>query len=183
MNNINNQNFSVQDFLGTGGQAGGGNSASPNGSTNVFNGNASGISTTKGGGLNYDDQWGKTTKLSGSYFYSDIFSNTNRDRLRETYVVNDSSLYNSSNIFSGSTNKNHKANIEIDHMFDSSNTILIKSSFNSQLSDVSSSSNSTTTKGKLLPINALSTVNKYFSQGYNVYSSILYRHKFKKASG
>jgi hypothetical protein len=26
MNNINNQNFSVQDFLGTGGQAGGGNS-------------------------------------------------------------------------------------------------------------------------------------------------------------
>ena len=180
MNNINNQNFSVQDFLGTGGQAGGGNSASPNGSTNVFNGNSSGISTTKGGGMNYDDQWGKYTKVSGSYFYSDIFSNTNRDRLRETYVVNDSSLYSSSKIFSGSTNKNHKANIEIDHMFDSSNTILIKSSFNSQLSDVSSISSSTATKGKLLPINALSTVNKYFSQGYNVYSSILYRHKFNK---
>jgi len=180
MNNINNQNFSVQDFLGTGGQAGGGNSASPNGSTNVFNGNANGISTTKGGGLNYDDQWGKYTKVSGSYFYSDIFSNTNRDRLRETYVVNDSSLFNSSKIFSGSTNKNHRANIEIDHMFDSSNTILIKSNYSSQLSDVSSSSNSTTTKGKFLPINALSTVNKFLSQGYNMYSSFLYRHKFKK---
>jgi len=31
-----------------------------------------------------------------------------------------------------------------------------------------------------LPINALSTVNNYFNQGYNVYSSILFRHKFKK---
>ena len=180
MNNINNQNFSVQDFLGTAGQAGGGNNASPNGSTNVFTGNANGISTTKGGGLNYDDQWGKTTKVSGSYFYSDIFSNTNRDRLRETYVIKDSSLYNSSKIFSGTTNKNHRANIEIDHMFDSSNSVLIKSSYNNQWSDASSSSSSTTTKGKSLPINALSTVNNYFSQGYNVYSSILFRHKFKK---
>ena len=180
MNNINNQNFSVQDFLGTAGQAGGGNNASPNGSTNVFTGNANGISTTKGGGLNYDDQWGKTTKVSGSYFYSDIFSNTNRDRLRETYVVKDSSLFNSSKIFSGNTNKNHRANIEIDHMFDSSNSVLIKSNYNYQWSEASSTSSSTTTKGKSLPINALNTVNKFFSQGYNVYSSILLRHKFKK---
>lgn len=179
-NNINNQNFSVQDFLGSAGQAGGGNGASPNGNTNVFTGNGNGISSTKGGGLNYDDVWGKYTKVSGSYFYSDIYSITNRDRLRETYVVNDSSLFNSSKILSGNTNKNHRANIEIDHMFDSSNTLLVKSNVNIQYADVSSSSNSTTTKGTILPINALSTVNSYFSQGYNTYSSILYRHKFKK---
>lgn len=179
-NNINNQNFSVQDFLGSAGQAGGGNGASPNGNTNVFTGNGNGISSTKGGGLNYDDVWGKYTKVSGSYFYSDIYSITNRDRLRETYVVNDSSLFNSSKILSANTNKNHRANIEIDHMFDSSNTLLVKSNVNIQYADVSSSSNSTTTKGTILPINALSTVNSYFSQGYNTYSSLLYRHKFKK---
>lgn len=180
MNNINNQNFSVQDFLGTNSLASGGNGASPNGSTNVFNGNANGISTTKGGGLNYDDVWGKNTKVSGSYFYSDIYTNTNRNRLRETYVLNDSSLFSTSKIISGNTNKNHRANIEIDHLFDSSNSLLIKSSYGNQYADASNSSSSNTTKGISLPVNAINTSNYYFSQGYNTYSSILYRHKFKQ---
>lgn len=180
MNNINNQNFSVQDFLGTNNQAIGGNGATPNGSTNVFNGNANGISTTKGGGLNYDDVWGKNTKVSGSYFYSDIYTNTNRNRLRETYVLNDSSLFSTSKIISGNTNKNHRINIEIDHMFDSVNTVLIKSNYNNQTADASNSSSSNTTKGIGLLVNAINTSNYYFSQGYNTYSSILYRHKFKQ---
>lgn len=180
MNNINNQNFSVQDFLGTNNQASGGNGATPNGSTNVFNGNANGISTTKGGGLNYDDVWGKNTKVSGSYFYSDIYTNTNRNRLRETYVLNDSSLFSTSKIISGNTNKNHRINIEIDHMFDSANTVLIKSNYNNQTADASNSSSSNTTKGIGLLVNAINTSNYYFSQGYNTYSSILYRHKFKQ---
>jgi len=58
-NNVNKQNFNTQNIGGgRGGFGGGGGGGS----------NASGITTTWAGGLNYRDNWGKSTEVSGSYF-------------------------------------------------------------------------------------------------------------------
>ncbi|MFN6373848.1 MAG: carboxypeptidase regulatory-like domain-containing protein, partial [Chitinophagia bacterium] len=81
-NNINNQNFSVQDFLGN---MNPGDKAATGGS-NIYNGNANGISTTLGGGLNYNEEFNKKTKVAANVFYSDIDITNNRDRYRETFV-------------------------------------------------------------------------------------------------
>ena len=176
MNNINNQNFSVQDFLGDPEKSNNKNG----GGTNVFSGNATGISNTKGGGLNYNNTLATKTKINGSYFYNDIDATNNQDRFRETFVLNDSSLFNTKKVISNNINKTHRANIEIDHMFDSSNTVLIKSNYNNQNTYILSAVSSFTTKGKSVNINQVNSKNIYDYTGDNLYNSILLRHKFKK---
>ncbi|HEV8286478.1 MAG TPA: outer membrane beta-barrel protein [Chitinophagaceae bacterium] len=183
-NNINNQNFTVQDFLGsmnTGGGGGGGGDNRGGGGANVFNGNSSGISTTLAGGVNYNDVWGKKTLANGSYFYNNIKSTNSRDRSRETFVTGDSSLFNISQFISENNNKNQRFNIEIDHRFDSLNSLLIRPSYSYQQTDATSETHSLTTKGKLSPLNEVLSNTTSENHGYNFNNSILFRHQFKKS--
>lgn len=175
-NNINNQNFSVQDFLGN---MNPGDKAATGGS-NIYNGNANGISTTLGGGLNYNEEFNKKTKVAANVFYSDIDITNNRDRYRETFVVNDSSFFNTAQIQSGNTNKNLRGGFEVDHMFDSAHTLLIRSDYSRQISDYFTDSKSFTTKGIATPFNELKSISNSGNKGYNWNSSILYRHRFNK---
>lgn len=175
-NNINNQNFSVQDFLGN---MNPGDKAATGGS-NIYNGNANGISTTLGGGLNYNEEFNKKTKVAANVFYSDIDITNNRDRYRETFVVNDSSFFNTAKIFSGNTNLNLRGGLEVDHMFDSAHTLLIKSDYSRQSSDYYTDSKSFTTKGVFTPFSELKSISNSGNKGYNWNSSILYRHRFNK---
>lgn len=177
-NNINNQNFTVQDFLGSLNPSGNGNSGG--GVTNIYSGNASGISTTNSGGMNYNDIFGKNTKISGSYFYNDILSTNNRIRYRETFVPIDSSLFNVNELISNTRNKNHRLNLEVEHAFDSSNSLLFKSIYNYQKTNTFAETNSTTTKGKTNPFNALESISRSLYSGFWTYTSLLYRHRFKK---
>jgi len=184
-NNINNQNFSIQDFLGsmnTGGGGGGGGrgGGGGGGGANVFTGNSSGISKTLAAGINYNDVWSKKTLASGNYFYNNIKSTNNRDRFRETFVADDSSLFNTNEFFSVNKNKNHRFNFEIDHRFDSLNSLLIRPSYSYQETDFSSETHSYTTRGKLSPLNEVRSVISSESHGYNFSNSILFRHQFKK---
>jgi hypothetical protein len=176
-NNINNQNFTVQDFLGSlnpSGNSGGG------GVTNIYSGNANGISTTNSGGINFNDTWKTKTKLSASYFYNDINSTNNRIRYRETFVPNDSSLFNENDLISTSRNKNHRFNMELDHTFDSSNSVLFKSTYNFQETHTLAETSSFTTKGKVNPFNALESNSSSLYSGFWTYNSLLFRHRFKK---
>ncbi len=176
-NNINNQNFTAQDFLGN--LNPGDRSAVASGS-NVFTGNANGISTTLSGSINYNEQFGKNTKVSASLLYSDIDVNNNRDRVRETFSANDSSFFNRAKIFAGNQNRNLRGNVEIDHMFDSANSILIKSEYNRQSSTYTSESSSFTTKGLAFPFSQMISSGYSGNKGNNISNSILYRHKFNK---
>lgn len=175
-NNINNQSFTIQDFLGS--MNPGDNAAS--GGTNVYTGNANGISTTLSGGVNYNEEFNKKTKVAANVFYSDINVTNNRDRFRETFVVNDSSFFNTARIISGNTNKNLRGFLEIDHMFDSAHTVLIRSEYSNQLSDYLTESQSYTTKGMLTPFSALQSTNRSGNKGFNLSNSMLYRHRFNK---
>ena len=183
-NNINNQNFSIQDFLGsmnTGGSGGGGNrGGGGNAGANIFTGNSSGISTTKAGGINYNDNWGKKTLLSGSYFYNNIHSESNSDRFRETFVTGDSSIFKTSQFISDNKNQNHRFNFEIDHRFDSLNSLLVRTGYSYQQTDADNEAHSYTTRGKLSPLNEVFSNTSSWSHGYNFNNSILFRHQFKK---
>lgn len=182
-NNINQQNFSIQDLLGVmggGGNRGGGGGMFAGGAGNFLGTTQSGITTTWAGGLNYNDVWGKKTEASGSYFYNNLKVANASDRFRETFVLNDSSLFNTNlnNIYN--KNFNHRFNFEIDHRIDSANSLLIRPSFSSQESNNFTETNTQTIKGKATYLNNVNQIVGSQNTGYNFNNSILFRHKFQK---
>jgi hypothetical protein len=196
-NNINNQNFSVQDFLGSmntgnngggGGRGGGGGAPPPppprggggNSVANIYTGNSTGLSKTIAGGLNYNDVWGKKTLINGSYFYNNINTTNDRNSHRETFVTGDSSLFNTNHFVSTNNNENHRINFQIDQRFDSANSLLITPVYSYQQNDANSETHSITTKGEVSPLNDVLSKTTSESHGYNFNNSILFRHQFKK---
>ncbi len=190
-NNINQQNFSVQDLLGamnpsSFGGGGGGIMAMAGGGRgggsigNFMTANQPGIATTWAGGVNYNDVWSAKTSVSGSYFYNNMNVNNDNENFTETFVTNDSSQFNNSQTFSGYKNQNHRFNFEIDHKVDSVNSILIRPNFSYQQNDRSQQTTSTLTKGKLINLSEVQQITNNNSNGYNFSTSILLRHKFKK---
>ncbi len=176
-NNINNQNFSAMDFLGSLNPS---DKTTASSGSNVYTGNANGISTTFSAGLNYNDQINKKTRVAASLMYSDIDVANNRDRYRETFVANDSSFLNTAKIISSNRNKNTRSNIEVEHMIDSANTFLFKYELNDQKSDYYSENISKTTKGFLVDFSQTKATSFSDNLGNNFNGSLLYRHRFHK---
>ncbi|HEX8333068.1 MAG TPA: outer membrane beta-barrel protein [Segetibacter sp.] len=197
-NNTNNQNFSIQDILGTmtqaaGGAAGrggggggmqmirmGGGGSLPPGIASLLGGSQTGITRTISSGLNYSDVWSKKLAVNGSYFYNNLDVINNSDRFRETFVTGDSSQFNTRQTLSNNKNQNHRFNFEVDYKLDSMNSILIRPSISYQNSDNFNETNSVTTKGKTTPQNDVRTFNNSLNEGYNFNNNVLFRHRFAK---
>jgi hypothetical protein len=182
-NNINQQNFSIQDLFGTMNRGGGGmfgGGMRGGGLGNFLTANQAGIATTWAAGLNYNDVWGKKTSVSGSYFFNNMNRNNDNENHTETFVTNDSSQFNNNNTLSDNLNQNHRINFEIDHKFDSVNSLLIRPNFSYQTSDANQQTISTLTKGKLINLSNVQQITNSNSNGYNFSTSILLRHRFKK---
>jgi hypothetical protein len=187
-NNTNQQNFSMQDILGVmggGGMFGGGGMQMMGGRGmgnigNFVGGTQSGIARTIATGLNYNDAWSKNTAVSGSYFYNNMNVLNGNNKLRETFVQNDSSLFTNSNSNSRNKNQNHRFNFEIDQRIDSFNSILIRPSISIQQNESYSYSASATTKGFSKNVNDLIQNSLSDNNGYNFNNSILFRHRFHK---
>lgn len=175
-NDINKQNFTVQDFLGggKGGGRGAGNTAS----------SGSGITSTWAGGLNYRDSWNKNVDVSGSYFYNSQHTGTDQNSLTENIIDTGSSLYNARNNSSIRRNENNRFTFNVEEKFDTSNSMIFRPNVSFQHTTPNSSSNTLTTtgtNGKLIntSVNTSSGVNS----GYNVNGSNLqFRHRFAKKS-
>jgi len=189
-NNINQQNFSIQDIMGvmnSGGGGGGGGRGSGGmfggggggGASNFLTSTSAGIATTWAGGLNYNDVWGKKSSVSGSYFYNNMDVNNDNESHKQTFLTSDSSLFANSTTFNNSRNQNHRFNFELDQKIDSFNSLLIRPSFSYQQYDKINESATATSIEKLQQ----SEVNQRYttsSDGYNFSTSILFRHRFKK---
>jgi uncharacterized membrane protein YgcG len=193
-NNVNNQNFSMQDILGAtstgggGGRGGGGGGGFRGGGGNFGGGNAAnfivssqpGISKTLAGGLNYNDTWSPKTTATASYFYNNVKTSNNSSRFTETLNGNDSSTFNNNNNISQNNNINQRANFEIEHRFDTMNSLLIRPSISYQESDNYSQSSTNVTKGKLIQLNNVQSSTNSHNTGYNFNNTVLFRHKFQK---
>lgn len=189
-NNINQQNFSMQDLFGTtgsmnrmpGGGGGGrmyGGGGGGGDMSNFFVGQQNGIATTHSAGINYSDKLGKKLQLSGSYFFNN--SNTLTQKVTDrTYLINEETrqLYKDST-GSDAHNYNHRFNLRLEYTLDSFNSVLYTPRFNFQNNQTLSDQYAGNTVNDTL-LNATITHKDVSNKGYSVSNNLLLRHKFHK---
>jgi len=185
-NNVNQQNFGTQDFLGAmngppslGGGGGRGQRGGGGGMPN-FIGQQNGITTNNSIGINYSDTWGKKINISGSYFFNSSKNNTDQLLNRQYLLTADSSQFYTENSNYHNNNSNHRFDMRIEYVIDSSNTLMLMPRLNIQ--DNSSSNHligsNTLTGGEAISQSGTVTTTKSF--GYNYGGDLIYRHKFQK---
>ncbi|MDW8420053.1 MAG: TonB-dependent receptor [Chitinophagales bacterium] len=191
-NNVNEQNFSMQDLIGIGGglsSFGGGamfRSGGRGGRQNLQGsgfmvGNADGINTTRAAGINYTDIAGKkkNLRLTASYFFHNSSNETYREVARRFFNRGDSSIHYSEIAESGALNFNHRFNLRLEYFIDTLNSITFSPRFNIQ--DNRPFSDFTTENrlagGDLLSGNINHQDARHFA--YNGTADLLYSHRFK----
>jgi uncharacterized membrane protein YgcG len=191
-NNINQQNFGVQDLLGVTSSGGGGNAGGrggggggrPGGGGGGNNGNflvgqQNGINKTNAAGINYTDNWGKKMIVTGSYFFNSNNNNTDQQVNRQ-FFLEGIPAYNQ-NTLSNSRNNNHRVNLRFEYKIDSSNQLIITPGIsvqnNQSLRMVSTGFYNPTTGAVT---NKTDNTNNSDRLAVNLNNSILYRHSFPK---
>ncbi len=174
-NDINKQNFTQQDILGSGGGRGGGGFGGGGGT-------GSGITTTMAGGLNFKDSWGKlNSNAYGSYFYNDLKVDVDQQSQTQTILSADSSNFKNSVSTSQSKTPNHRINLNLEENFDTANSLVARPNITFQTSTPSSSSSSVTTGTTGSLINSSVTRGSSTNTGYSISgSNVQLRHKFPK---
>ncbi|HTL82220.1 MAG TPA: TonB-dependent receptor, partial [Bacteroidia bacterium] len=187
-NNINLQNFSMQDIMGTmGGSGGGGHMMMRGGgggmygrSNNFTVAQMGGISTTHAFGLNFSDQFGEKIKFSGSYFFN-YSENENQTVLTRNYfTTNDTSLVYNDSSNTSTRNVNHRFSLKFEYQIDSMNSIIYTPKFTSQFTHYSRFDQGANLLGE--NITQSSSLSELVSDnlGYTLSQTLDYKHKFKK---
>ncbi|MCX6199986.1 MAG: outer membrane beta-barrel protein [Bacteroidetes bacterium] len=197
-NNINVQNFSMQDIMSAAGISkngmpqgggrpqgkggGGGGWMNNSGIQNFMVGQQNGISTTHAAGLNYTDVLGKkkNLKLTGSYFFNWMDNDNATDLTRQYFNHGDSSLYYIENNSTANRNINHRVNLRLEYLADSTNNFVFTPKFSYQQTEQTNFVDGQNSIAKIEPLSQ--TVSSYQSKNYayNVSADLLYQHKFKK---
>ncbi len=195
-NNINEQGFSIGDFMnfsgGAQGMAGGGggvrtvtintNTGGQAGGASInFGGRQSGIMTNYAGGINFNKDLNKDTKLTSSYFYNHMDRNVSSTLNRENTMPNLGNYNFSQDSRQFSNNNNHRGTLVIDHNIDSANTI--RATANATFTE---SESNTYSQSKTMTIGNTEVQNESERSSYNaqtlknVNASVLWRHRFEK---
>jgi hypothetical protein len=197
-NNINIQNFSIDDILGAMGsnnnQRGRGNFGGPprmgNDSRRDSRNNSSGpgdflvpqtggITTTHALGINYTDKLGSKLDINFSYFYNQTRNKTINELSRQYFQADTTNQNYFESNTSTSNNLNHRINGRLEYKIDSSNSIILRPRITFQTNTSKGNSHSLTIlNGE--SINETTNENQFDSDGYNFSNSLLYRHKFRK---
>lgn len=180
-NNINEQNFSVQDLFGLAG----GNSRRrgyrlPSEVTDFLVGPQSGVSTTHSLGMNYSGNWGKKFKVTGSYFFNTSENENNQSLTRTTFVEADSNQFYNETSLQESQNFNHRINLRLEYQIDSNNSIIATPRFSLQANNSTNTLNGLSTLTSEQAINSLINNNGANVEGYDFKNNLLLRHKFAK---
>jgi hypothetical protein len=172
-NNINQQGFGMEDFLGGGFGGGRGNRGSGG-----FGG--SGITTTHNAGINYSEEWGKKITLSASYFgnYTDNVGYTSsylsyfQPELEKKSEAYETEEY-------GRSNTNHRLNARFEYKIDSANTLFVQPRLSFQLNNgFSNAADSINYLASPVSRSGNNTSNDL--AGYNLGTEVIYRHQFAK---
>jgi hypothetical protein len=173
-NDVNKQNFTAE--TGPGGRGGG--SASPP----VSN---TGVTTIWAAGANYKNAFGDKTDFNGSYFFnSQHIVVDQQDSVIKS--IQGQSGQDSSNTTTGFQSRiqrldNHRIFFNIEHRFDSSNSLVFRPNVTFQTSTPSTSSSSVTVDNHGIPVNSSVGNSSSYNNGFNVAgSSLQLRHKFAK---
>ena len=199
-NNVNQQNFAIEDLTGVvssgggrggagggrggtrggGGRGGDGGSFRGRGDTGSFLvGNQGGVNSTDAFGINYQDAFGDDLEVTGSYFFNRS-ENSSTSLLDREYYLEDavSQLYNEENL-SASTNLNHRFSGRMTYTINERNSLIFTPRITTQSNEAASflfGENVLTTAERLSQ-----TTNDYLSDnaGVNASGSLLLRHAFE----
>ncbi|MBS4044235.1 MAG: outer membrane beta-barrel protein [Chitinophagaceae bacterium] len=189
-NNVNKQNFGVQDILGSlsssGGRGGGGRGGVMSIVQSLIGGGASnGIVNTWSGGLNYGNEIGKfNDKLNSSGFYNNQRTTREQNSFTEnlTSGKSDSSIFSNQRQSSFTNNKNGRFNLNLEKQLDSAgnNSIIFRPSINLQSTEQTTETNTSSTKSKTINLSNSAANTRNESSGYNGSIDFTFRHRFKK---
>jgi outer membrane receptor protein involved in Fe transport len=194
-NNINEQGFSVGDFMnfsggtqammsggggiritvgGPGGNTGGGPSIN-------MGGRQSGIMTNYAGGINFNKDLSKDTKITSSYFYNRLDRNVSSSLLRINTLPDGGSYNFLQDSRQLSNSDNHRGTLVLDHTIDSANVIRATANASYTDSEFKSFSESQTMNVGNTEVRNESERSIYTAQtGINLNANVLWRHRFDK---
>jgi len=185
-NNTNAEGFSFFDVLNFTGalnqlKNGGGNInlsiSQDDPMAGLLGGNNSGINTTWGGGVNYNNIIGTKTDFQGNYFYSRFNPKRNTNIQRQYFSP--ANLYKQ-NSYADNLNNSHRFNVNADYQLDSFNSIKISSNFNYQQTLNKTTSDYSTLSDEGININDGNSNNSSNSEGTALSTNILFRKKFRQ---
>lgn len=137
-----------------------------------------GISRTHGVGLNYQDQFGKSVAVTGSYFFNTSKTDQVQSLNRIYYLSDQTSQANLQDNMNVTDNTNHRLNLRTDISIDSMSSLLISPRMTWQNVDKSSSSKSVTENLPSAILNQSVATTASNNAAYNLSSDILYRLRF-----
>jgi hypothetical protein len=192
-NNTNRQGFSFSDVLNFNGdlsrgmrngggitiRTGGGGGDESGLPVTGLSQNQQGVATTIAGGLNYNDNWNKTTDVNMSGVGSNIDLRTNRSTVRQNLLPGNNFDYysNSSN---ARNSKQQRVNMSFDSKIDSFTSIKFTPQFTTQQIDSRSTSSYLSQDAKGIKLNDGITDSRTHSDAFNFGGNALFRHRFKK---
>jgi len=190
INNVNEQNFSIEDLVGSmpgGGRAnimrfagasGGGFRGRAGGISDFLVSAKNGLTDTKAFGINYSNKWGKELELSGSYFLNLTNNNAISDLSRQYFLSENQTQDYKENSLAGSDNLNHRFNMRLEYDIDTLNSILFRPRITVQQNQGKSSVFGNTTKNGS-DINSQSSFFNSDLDAINSSAELLLRHKFE----
>jgi hypothetical protein len=184
-NNVNQQNFSAEDVVGSsGGGRQPGMGGRGGGGQGFQSGPQSGVFTTNAIGVNYTDAFGTKVTMNASYFWNNGINTTNKLTDRQYILSGEASQYYKEQSNSNTDNANHRLNARIEYNIDTNNSIIFTPRLSVQDNTSDSYFNARTS---LTPdyiqenlVNASANTNNSVSTGYNFNNDLLYRHKFNR---
>ncbi len=193
-NNVNKQNFGIQDILGSLSSGGRGfSSGGGRGGGGIMNivqsliggGATNGIVNAWSGGLNYGNEVGKfNDKINSSGFYNNQRTTRQQNSFTEnlTSRKSDSSIFSNQLQSSNTNNKNGRFNFNLEKQLDSAgnNSIIFRPNINFQNTSQSSETNTNSTKSKTVNLSNSAASTRSENSGYSGTIDFTFRHRFKK---
>lgn len=181
-NNVNKQDFTINNIGGGrnfGGGGGGGGNFGGGGA-----GGGSGITTILSGGFNYRDIWSPKIDAYGSYTYNQPRVNTESSSNTQSILGNGVSTIKDAASVGQNKSENHRFSFNLEDRIDSMNSLIFRPNFALQSNNNVTNSSSSTMKnvnGVLTPQNKSISNGSSYNSGYNVNGSNLQlRHRFAK---
>ena len=178
-NDVNKQNFTIQDILGSSGSrrgSGGGPSAATNPSS-------PGITTVWAGGVNYRDDWSPKIEAYGSYFYNFNHVRTGSASLTEKFFEQEQDTTNTTtgNQSAIARTTNQRIQFNMEDKIDSFNSFIFRPNLTFQSTAPNSSSTQSTVDQKNDRVSSAVSNSNSTNSGFNINgSNITLRHRFKK---
>lgn len=180
-NNVNRQNFSMQDLMGImGGGGRGGRGGGSRGGNDFYIGSNEGNTVTNALGLNYNGEWSDKAKIRASYFYNSTGNTLDQFTNREYIIGGSTNQLKRQDFESDSKNFNHRVNLRVEYEIDSMNSLSFRPDVSFQEFDRSRISLSETMLGTGEALNNSQSNNLSDNSGYRFSGQLTFRHRFQK---